>query len=350
MKISIGILAYNEASKIEETLDYLFGQTLFQSADYRQRFQIDCIQVIVVPNGCNDATEEIARSCLSKRCANLTAPVAYEVRAIAEAGKSNAWNSFVHKFSDLEATYLFLMDADIQLVQAETMGLMLSTLESSSDAWIATDTPVKDVAFKQSKSYLEQMSLQVSTTGDGRICGQLYCGRSAVLRKIWMPIGLSVEDGFLNAMITTNFFTASPVPTRVKCTEDAYHVFEAYRTIPSLLRHERRIVIGSIFNFWLFEELWSICNQETDAANVLNQRYQANPLWFRTFVENNITARGWVFIPSSMFFRRFKQLENRPFAKKLVRFPALFAAFMADFVVFTQANFEIKFKNRFGYW
>ncbi|MBW4550842.1 MAG: glycosyltransferase [Aphanocapsa sp. GSE-SYN-MK-11-07L] len=349
MKISIGILAYNEASKIEQTLASLFRQTLFQPV-HPQKFNIDWIQIVVVPNGCSDATEQIAHSFFEQLETNLMVPIAYEVRAIAQAGKSNAWNSYIHDFSDQDAKYLFLMDADIQLVQAETMSLMLSTLETTPEAWVATDTPVKDVALKQQKNYLEKLSLQASSTGDGRICGQLYCGRSAVLRKIWMPVGLSVEDGFLNAMLTTNYFTCPTIPTRVKCTENAYHIFEAYTSIPALLRHERRIVIGSIFNFWLFEDLWSICHPQADAASVLEQRYQTNPLWFKAFLEDRVAARGWVVIPSSMLFRRFKQLQQHTLKSKFVRLPFSVVAFMADFVVFTQANFEIKFRSRFGYW
>ena len=60
MKISIGILAYNESESIGLTLQSLFEQSLFTDANCQT-----AIEIVVVPNGCSDNTAEVARNLLA---------------------------------------------------------------------------------------------------------------------------------------------------------------------------------------------------------------------------------------------------------------------------------------------
>lgn len=94
MKISIGILAYNEAETISNVLYSLWEQSLIQ---YNND---NIIEVIVVTNGCTDNTAEIAQKVLENLSQDFDAAVIqWQVCEVEESGKSNAWNLFVHQFS-----------------------------------------------------------------------------------------------------------------------------------------------------------------------------------------------------------------------------------------------------------
>ena len=102
MRICIGILARNEEQNIGHTLDSLFGQSLFSNSDDH----FEAIEVICVANGCTDRTADIARQALDTHCSNRT--VTWRVCELEEAGKPNAWNEFVHSFSDQSADVIIL--------------------------------------------------------------------------------------------------------------------------------------------------------------------------------------------------------------------------------------------------
>ncbi|TAF17834.1 MAG: glycosyltransferase family 2 protein, partial [Nostocales cyanobacterium] len=158
MKISIGILAYNESREISTTLKSLFEQSIFQDANANTE-----IEVIVVPNGCTDDTADITQTTLQNLETSTQNPtVSWRICEIEEAGKPNAWNLYVHQFSRPDADYLILMDADIQFLEPKTLYQMLQTLETNSQAWISVDKLVKDVALKPQKNLMEKLSVAVS--------------------------------------------------------------------------------------------------------------------------------------------------------------------------------------------
>ena len=260
MNVSIGILAYNESGSISATLLSLFQQSLLNQSEP------NCaIEVVVVPNGCTDETASVARAKLEELVQTVRPGVRAVVCEVEQSGKSNAWNLYVHEFSDPAADYLFLMDADIKFLEPHTLRHMIEILEATPSAWVSVDTPVKDVEIKEKKNLLERLSVSVSKGGSGvAICGQLYCGRASVLRGIWMPPGLPVEDGFLAAMIVTDRFTSKEVFERIVRAEAASHVFEAYTNPITLLRHEQRIIVGSTINAFIYGDLWANCNQEQE--------------------------------------------------------------------------------------
>ena len=243
MKISIGILAYNESESICLTLQSLFEQSLFTDPDSQT-----AIEIVVVPNGCSDNTAEVARNLLAALIQRSAHPQLYSsVAEVAQAGKSNAWNQYVHNFSDPTADYMFLMDADIQFLEIHTLRNTLDTLEQNPAAQIAVDTPTKDIVSKPNKNPLEHLSVLVSASALNNyevwICGQFYCGRAAVLRQIWMPRGIVLEDGFLTMMIRNSNFTSVPILDRIVRTPNASHSFEALTDPQRLLRHENRPVL-----------------------------------------------------------------------------------------------------------
>ncbi|BAY96483.1 hypothetical protein NIES37_04160 [Tolypothrix tenuis PCC 7101] len=337
MKISIGILAYNEANCISSTLQSLFAQSIFQTDDSNI-----AIEIVVVPNGCTDETAAIARTTLDKLVQSTVNPgVSGKVCEVKEAGKPNAWNNYVHQFSDPSADYIFLMDADIQFLAPNTLHSMVEALEVNPDACVSVDTLVKDVALKEKKSLIDQLSLAVSKVSGAKsvwICGQLYCARAAVLHRIWMPKGIEVEDGFLWKMVVTNLLTSPEVPERVVRADSASHIFEAYTDIRRLLRHERWLILANTINTLIYEDLQAICNQHQDAGAIIKARNEQDPLWVSKLIQANVSQKsGWV-IPSWLLLRRFKSLLQLSLHKAVLFLPVAVTAFCVDLLVCLQAN------------
>jgi glycosyltransferase involved in cell wall biosynthesis len=350
MKISIGILAHNESKSIERTLKSLFQQSLFDDADSQTT-----IEIVVVPNGCGDDTADISRTTLSELAQHYPYPnLRSSVVEIAEAGKSNAWNLYVHCFSDPTAQYLFLMDADIQLLEIHTLRNTIDILEGNPTAQIAVDTPVKDIVFKKNKNPIEQLSVLISSAAvnnyDVWICGQFYCGRAESLRQIWMPLGIINEDGFLTMVIRTGNCTSSPRLDRIVRTPNASHSFEALTAPHKLLRHEKRIVIGMTLNHYLFKHLNKNCHDRLDASTFIKQMNERDPLWIGHLFENILAQQGWWLIPTPWLFRRFESLKYRPWYQAILRFPIAAMALVVDAIVFLQANRDMQSGNHVGYW
>lgn len=350
MKISIGILAYNESASIGSTLKSLFGQSLFAAAESQT-----AIEIAIVANGCQDNTAEIARATLTEltqHCAH--SQLQFSVMEVAEAGKSNAWNLYVHSYSDPSANYLFVMDADIQLLEIHTLRNAIDILERTQTAQIAVDTPVKDIVFKPHKNLLEQLSVLISSAAvdnnDVWICGQFYCGRAASLRQIWMPLGIINEDGFLTIVIRNHNCTSSPRLDRIVRTPNASHSFEALTAPHQLLRHEQRIVIGMTINHYLFKYLNKNCHDRLDAGTLIEQMNERDPLWLRHLFENILAQQGWWLIPTPWLFRRFESLKYRPWHQAILRFPIAVMALIVDTIVFFQANRDMHSGNHIGYW
>ena len=106
MIVSIGILAWNEEKTIIRTLTSLFHQSIFSSDP--NELAVSKWEIIVVPNGCTDNTAETAINSLNQFCKKLYRQdkVQWKVIEIEQAGKSNAWNHYVHDYSDKDAEVL----------------------------------------------------------------------------------------------------------------------------------------------------------------------------------------------------------------------------------------------------
>ena len=347
MRVSIGLLAYNESQNIRSTLTSLFQQSLFSNlSDY------EALEIIVVPNGCTDNTAQIARESLSELTALFRPPqLRWQVCELQQPGKCNAWNHYVHYFSDVEADNLILIDADIEFLNPDTLQNLLRGLEENSDAWVTKDVPIKDIALKSRKNLFERLSAKVTDYPESAICGQLYCARARVVRQIWMPLGLSVEDGFLAATIKTDLFTTTEDKRRVRLVPNASHVFEAYVSLPKLLDHEKRIVLGTIVNAYLFAYLWANCSPSQDAGVVTRTNYEQNPYWVKQIVDQAFTNRGWWLIPNWMMFRRLASLRKLPLPKMFLKLPVALTAFCVDQLVFLRVNQQLHKQERgLGYW
>ena len=283
MRISIGIFAHNEEKHIGRTLSLLAQQDLFRLASQRG----DILEVVTVANGCKDATAASADA------ANALLRIAHpgvesRTEVIAEPGKSNAWNMYVHRFSDPMADFLIFMDADITIVGEQTLCLLLNALLEDQKAHVSMDMILKDLAIKHKRSLVERVSLsatRLNQTGPPKLAGSLYCGRAQVIRRIWMPKGLLVEDGFLKAMIATDQFTQAEDLSRLVQVPAAAHTFEAVTKIRSIFKHEVRLLIGTWMNVILFGHLREmVAETERPAGCLIRDWNTYRPGWFHSLL------------------------------------------------------------------
>ncbi|MEL7079081.1 MAG: glycosyltransferase family A protein [Cyanobacteria bacterium J06648_1] len=350
MKLSIGILAYDESDSIAVLLDSLCQQSIFIDSDPAY-----AVEIIVVPNGCSDNTAAIARKTLEKLASKSNqASWQWKVCEVEAAGKSNAWNLFVHQFAAPDTDFFYFMDADIKLHDSQALEKMWEVLIENPEYWIALDRPVKDIEQKQSKSWLEKLSVAVSKSsnkGQLYICGQLYCGRAKPLRQMYMPVGLPVEDGFLTQMVITENFTLKN-PTfekRIVRVDQASHVFEAYTNPLDLINHEVRVVVGIVINILLTNYLQEKCGATLTAGMLIKHKNQSDPLWLDSFKRNSLSQNKWT-IPLSLVFRRYRSLRNHSWKKALLRLPIATLAFMVDINIFIRANSTLQHEMITSYW
>lgn len=353
MNISIGILAYNEADLIAKMLDSLFQQSLFTHPDPGVNIEIN-----VIANGCTDQTVSIATTTLE----NLSKPeiqtnICWNIYELKQAGKANAWNCFVHEYSHPKADYLFLMDADIVLLDPKTLASMIHLLETQKDVRVAVDKPIKHITFKANKNPLERLSLAVSSISGnkatpgkpGWICGQLYCARSEALRRIWLPINIQMEDSFIYKMIVTDCLKLPENPERVIKAPSASHIFEAYTHINSLFRHQKWLIWGETINELIYDDLLANSDPEEDISLIIKARNEQNPNWIYQVIQTSTQTRqnSWL-IPKYILIRRFVSLLNKPFLKALLFFPLTIMTFLIDLGLSILVNLDLNQKFNSG--
>jgi glycosyltransferase involved in cell wall biosynthesis len=354
MLISIGILAWNEESVIENTLSSLFRQSAFQvTSDLLSEAEWE---IIVVPNGCSDGTAAVARRVLAKLVGQAVNPkIAFAVHELKESGKSNAWNHFIHEYSSKQAELILMIDADIEFGELETISNTVKALLQNPRAVVAVDQPLKDVVKKTKKTLLEWFSVtasSVSTSGTPGIAGSFFCARTEALRQIWMPKGLSVEDGFLRAMIVTDCFRSAADEAKIIRAENASHYYETLTSFRAIFRHELRMVIGTAVNCYL---TWDFLLFATDpsgpgAGVLIRNKTEKDPSWYPMLIDNSIKNHGFWVLPRGMLFSRFSRFK-RYRGLGLVKCTLVVAVgFLLDLPVFIAANRRLKKGGIVGYW
>ncbi len=254
--VSIAIFAWNEEDGIATTLRSLLQQSLF-SRLLRRGCQCE---VICVANGCTDRTAAVAEAVFAEQRKQSPGADAVLGRAVnlTERGKVNAWNQFVHELSAREARFLFMLDADILIHRPETLWNMLRALEKDREAHIAVDRPCKDIEFKARKSWGERLSLAASRmtlTAPGQLCGQLYCIRAGIARRIFLPRDLAAcEDGFIKSLVCSDFLNHPSDQERIRVVKGAEHTFEAYTSPAAILKNQKRqIMVQTLVHLLVYQ-------------------------------------------------------------------------------------------------
>jgi glycosyltransferase involved in cell wall biosynthesis len=339
MKISIGILAWNEEASIRATIHSVFAQSLIREAAAKNMQ----IQIICVPNGCTDNTAQAAKGAMLAAAEKLNAPeaVRWQVHPLSAPGKTNAWNVFVHELTDPQTGFIFLIDADIQIYMPDTLQNMLRKLTAHPDAFICTDLPVKHIIFKQRYTLLDQISMKtasINQSASGQLCGQLYCARAEWLRRLWIPEGIIVEDGFIKKMAVSGFLTEpEDAARRLLVAETASHVFEAYTRLPDVLATHRRQIAGYMIHRWIWEYLLSRKNEASDAAALIEQLNRTDPGWSRRIIGEGVEKKDYKRIHRILIATRMTRFRGFSTSKKAVYIPVLAAQIFLDSLQFLAA-------------
>lgn len=300
--------------------------------------------MIVVPNGCTDRTDQVAEAVLAE-CIRPLTNVTARVEVLQRGGKTNAWNELIHRLADPGSDQFILMDADILLLTPDTLELLSRTLTSQPHAHVTTDQPVKHIARKPKHTLKERILLGaggMTQTAPGQLTGQLYCARASILRQIWIPLGIIVEDGYLKQMLCTDGFAQPLDNSRIVRAEGASHEFECYTRLIDIWNHQIRQAAGhTIYTF-----LTACIRQEMAERPVFNEiarRCSANPEWFGDVARAEIRRRGFWVMDRPSFWIRWRRLKlARGLAARLRFFALALVATPFDICVFVVANHRLK--------
>lgn len=341
--VSIAIFAWNEERAIESTLRSLLEQDLY--AELRRR-ELSC-EVICVANGCTDRTAEVAGHFLSQRRGHHPDRGALHCSVVnlAARGKVNAWNQFVHRLSAPTSSFLFMMDADILIHRHETLRSMLNTLENDPGATVAVDVPRKDIAFKKRQSLSERLSLAASrmtSRAEGQLCGQLYCIRAEAARRIYMPKDLAAcEDGFIKALVCTDFLEHAPWPGKLRVAPDAEHTFEAYTSPLSILKNQKRQIIGQTIVHLLVDHYLPAlrASELQDLPAFLGAKDATDPGWLKRLITEHLRrSRAFWRLHPGLLGNRLQHLRRLRPVQKICCLPAALAssgtALVASFLAY----------------
>lgn len=293
MRIAACILAKNEALTFPALLAKLARQSLF----HRDGLTID---VHLIANGCTDDTASAARRAAPVLAATNARLVVHDLQ---QGGKSRSWNRAVHELVQPTPDFFLFLDADITLKDEQVLAELLQRLSSAPQALACSGYPVKDISAKARKSVLDIFSLSVSrqSRAEAAINGSLYLARADALRDIWLPDQTPGEDGFLNAMLTTAGFTEPLAPERVISMPSPTHFYRAHRPADFLL-HERRMIVGTMINCWIFERLWSLRLSEP-AGPLIRRWNEQQPDWVEQLIVERTRNKPWVVSNEIMFGR-----------------------------------------------
>ena len=328
------------------------AQSLF--AELHQRAE-QC-EVVCIPNGCTDRTAAVAEEVFAEQRVRHPFADAFicRVEEMKEAGRNHTWNAFVHSFSHPQSEFLYLMDADIVYKDAGTLFNMYMALLAHPEAEISTDVQIKDVAFKRRKTLLDRLSLATTDMTrqiEGRITGQLYCIRAAMARRLWLPQNLGApDDGFIKAVVCSDFFTRAPNPARIVVAPKASHIYEAYLAPREVLDNQKRQMIGQTTVHVLIEYVKSLPWQERNRlAAHLREKEAADPSWLGRLTQAHICGRHfWRLFPNALTFRvqRWWRLSGW---ERVTHLPAVVAGVAVTLLACALARRHFR-RGRIGYW
>jgi glycosyltransferase involved in cell wall biosynthesis len=344
LTVSVGILARNEEAGIAQLIGDLGEQSLLTDGRVS-------VHVHVVANGCTDRTADAARRAFAAPpFVNLEA--GSSVHELERAGKSNAWNTFVHEIVPESSDYVLFLDGDIRIPDRNSLNLVLQELALSPKAAVAVDRSVKDIELENPKGFVEKLIKAASgTANDPRtaIAGAFYCARYAEVRKIWMPTGLPGEDGFLRAMLLTSSFAHEERLERHVFVEEAYHVFESLRGVRDVVRHNVRLAIGTAVNILLFGHLRKVRAEGRNLADYIRERNAAEPDWVNSLVRERLRV-SYFPLETRFVVRRLRRMRNGSASHSIRSWALALVGTGFDLVVFLRATALMRKGAGAGYW
>lgn len=313
-------------------------------------------EVICIPNGCTDHTAAVAEEFFvgQRQRHPFRGAFTCRVAEMEEAGRNHTWNAFVHSISHPQAEFLDLMDSDIVFKEPGTLFNMYIALLAHPDAQISTDIQIKDIALKTHKTLLERLSLATTDMTrkiQGQITGQLYCIRAQVARRLWLPKDLGApDDGFIKALVCSQFFTEPLNPARIITAPNASHVYEAYVSPREVLKNQKRQMIGQTTVHILLEYVKSLPPAvRCDLAPHLEQKEAADPAWLRRLVEEHLRGKHfWQIFPNVLTFRLQRWSKLKGF-ERVSHLPAALAGLGVTLLACAMALRHFR-RGQIGYW
>jgi glycosyltransferase involved in cell wall biosynthesis len=335
VRVVIGILVRDGAATLGHTLESLLGQSLLVEDGIEG-------EIHVVANGSRDGTVALAERTLAaaRELGRGSGRWAFVVHDLAVANKCRAWEAFVHELSPADADHLVLMDCDILLGDTGTVARLVRALDADPDLDVATSFPVKDVELAPA-SALDRVSARVN---DARldphaVCGQLYAGRAAVLRRIHMPIGLRGEDGFIRAMVLTDGFRSAEQLHRIRRIDGARHVYEAHTAPSAVVRHETWLVTETVLLSYLYAALEALPLEQsgTHAGELVAALNDRQAGWFDALFVAACRDRHPL-VPRTIRWRRLRAWWSRPWRQRAAAAPKVVLTTAFDAVVCRRAE------------
>ncbi|MBB1492625.1 glycosyltransferase [Paracoccus sp. MC1854] len=343
MKISFAIFAHNEEENIPDLLLDLSKQDILLDSDIDVRF-------VLLANGCTDDTVAAARSALSTLPPEFSAHV--EVLDLVESGKSRTAHRFIHEFSRPDDDLLGFMDGDIRIPMPTALRDMSTELYDRSNLVVITSHPIKDINFgASSKGFIPRLigsGADSLTDWKKSICGQLFLARTGALRRIGLPIGLPVEDGFFRAMLLTGLFSHPEDLNLIDGHQDVFHVYSSIKTLPELVRHQTRIVIGSAINSAIYQKVRNEAVNESEAHDML-MKAAVDEEWIPTLIRQELPRLPFGYIPFEFLSNRWRRYIQR---KKFGAKPTLnlFLGTGLDLTVWILASYKMHRGTGAGHW
>lgn len=342
-KVDLAILAHQEEATVASVLADVARQSLLADPT------VD-VKVWLLANGCTDRTAERARAAAEGLPQGIAGRIA--VLDLPKPGKSRTVTAFIHDHARPEAEAFIFMDADIRLVQTDTLARMVAAVRDRPKLQVFTGRPVKDIVHdKQSLGVVARLiasGAEQLTDFRKSIAGGLYCIRSETARRIHLPTGLPVEDGFVRAMVLTDFLTEPERMERIDGNEEVYFIYESIRTIPALVRHQTRIVVGSAINSTLYARIRRLAPTPEAAQAMLREAAQDDD-WLGRVLREDLPRAPFGYVPFHFLVKRFRRAD----ARLLLR-PQRLAAFLGglalDVVSYVLATLRMMSGRAAGHW
>lgn len=340
LRVDLGVFAHNEASGIVKML---------REWEKQETTGLD-VRILVLANGCTDDTAKCASDYAGARV-DSTPKARIEIFDLLEGGKSRTWNRFVHELSRPDCDVLVFTDADIVIPETDSLIRLVNGLRANSKLHAFNSHPVKDIVYQpKNLSPLDKaIAMGSETLNEWRsaICGSFYAMPAPKARNLHLPIGLAVEDGFLRAMILTDAMTIDEDFSRID-GGDVFHVFSSLRSVPALIKHQTRIVIGSAVNTATFTHLHELPVAQRHAALAASAQDEG---WLAAVIRSQLPRWPFGWVPFHFLTKRIGFILKQP--EKLASPRQVFVlllGFCFDLVVYVNAQIRMAGGAGSGHW
>jgi glycosyltransferase involved in cell wall biosynthesis len=356
LKISVGVVAWNEEASIAPALESILKQSIFRSAK-----SLECeTELIVIANGCTDRTVDVTDEFFKKARNEFPegGPVRLRLEIVPEAGFANAWNLLAHTFSRPDADFIYFVNADIVIDQDDAFEQMLRGLQRDYAMRVISPVGHKHIEAAKCKTLCDRLNLAVTRFTEknqtAQVRGHCFCARTAAMRAIWLPKRFpGAVDGCFKRMIVSDAAAAQDNPARIGLARNAGYTFEAYRTFRDIYFRRVRLFVGQTFIETLMRHLKTMRDEQPklNMTAYLRARDEADPSWLHRLVQLNIHVNGlYAAMPSPWFRFRFWRNPKINRFKKLGMLPVAVIAFIFDVPVFLSAAWRLKTGRVSGVW